>query len=95
FIENGDEIAPNYRSGYESDEFRGGGFSNQAQRLKDVDGNKRGKTAKSPSIKKRRPPVPRLVVGEVVVLRVEGRTATAVVTRATREVHTGDAVELQ
>lgn len=94
-VENGDEIAVNYRSGNQSDEFRGGGFSNQSQRVKDADGSKLGKTVKSPSIKSHRPPVPRQVVGEVVVLRVEGRTATAIVTRSTREVHTGDAVELQ
>lgn len=94
-VEVGDEIVANFRSGYESDELRDGGFSNQAQRVKDVDGSKRGRTVKSPSIKRQRPSVPRLVVGEVVVLRVEGRTATAIITRATREVHTGDAVELQ
>jgi hypothetical protein len=94
-VENSDEITANSRDGYESDELRGGSFSNQSQRVKDVDGSKRGKTVKSPSIKNRRPPVPRLVVGEVVVLRVEGRSATAIITRATREVHTGDAVELQ
>lgn len=94
-VENRDEIAANSRGGYESDELRGGGLSNQAQRVKDVGGSKRGTTVKSPSIKRQRPPVPRLVVGEVVVLRVEGRTATAIVTRSTREVHTGDAVELQ
>lgn len=94
-VENSDEIVANARDGYESDELRGGGFSNQAQRVKNVSGSKRGITVKSPSIKRQRPPVPRLVVGEIVVLRVEGRTATAVITRATREVHTGDAVELQ
>ena len=94
-VENSDEVVVNSRAGFESDEFRGGGFSNQSQRVKKVDGGKDGKTVKSPSIKNHRPPVPRLVVGEVVVLRVEGRSATAVITRATREVHTGDAVELQ
>jgi hypothetical protein len=94
-VEYSDEIAANSRGGYESDELRGGGISNQSQRVKDIGGSKRGKTVKSPAIKRQRPPVPRLVVGEVVVLRVEGRTATAIITRATREVHTGDAVELQ
>jgi hypothetical protein len=95
FIKHGDEVVANSRSGYESDELRGGTFSNQAQRVKDAGGSKRGKTVKSPSIKKNRPSVPRFVVGEVVVLRVEGRSATAVITRAAREVHTGDAVEVQ
>jgi hypothetical protein len=95
FVEFGDEIVANARRGFESDEFREGGFSNQAQRLKDVDGSKYGQTVKTPSIKRRRPAVPRKVVGEVVVIRVEGRTATAVVTRIAQEIHTGDAVEVQ
>ena len=95
FVKYGDEIVANYRGGFESDELRGGGFSNQAQRLKNAGGSKRGRPVKTPQIKHDRPPVPREVVGELVVLRVEGRTATAVVTRVAREIHTGDAVELQ
>jgi hypothetical protein len=94
-VNYGDEIAVNSRRGFESNELRGGGFSNQAQRVKDVDGPKSGHTVKTPAIKHRRPPVPRKVVGELVVLRVEGRTATAVVTRALQEINTGDAVEVQ
>jgi hypothetical protein len=94
-VEYGDELAANARRGFESNELRGGGFSNQAQRVKDVDGSKYGATVKTPSIRRQRPPVPRRVVGEIVVLRVEGRTATAVVTRIAQEIHTGDAVELQ
>ncbi len=90
-----EEVAANARRGFESDVFRGGGHSNQAQRLKDIDGSKYGTTVKTPEIKRRRPAVPRKVVGEIVVLRVEGRTATAVVTRVAQEVHTGDAVEVQ
>ncbi|HEV3468023.1 MAG TPA: hypothetical protein VG148_01770 [Pyrinomonadaceae bacterium] len=95
FVEYGDEMAQNTRRGFESDEFRGGKFSNQAQRLKDVDGSSSGPTVKTPKIKSRRPPVPRQVVGELVVLHVEGRTATAVITRVIQEVHTGDHVEVQ
>ena len=94
-VNYGDERAANARRGFESDEFRGGGFSNQAQRLKDVDGSKYGETVKTPAIRRARPAVPRKVVGEVVVLRVEGRTATAIVTRVAQEIHTGDAVEVQ
>ena len=94
-VEDGGEIAANARRGFQSDEFQGGGFSNQSQRVKDVNGSKYGATVKTHSIKHRRPPVPRLVVGEVVVLHVEGRTATAVVTRVAQEIHTGDAVEMQ
>lgn len=94
-VHSGEEITANSRRGYESNELRGGTFSNQAQRVSNVDGPKSGSTVKSPTIKRRRPPVPRKVVGEIVVLRVEGRTATAVVTRVAQEIHTGDAVELQ
>jgi len=94
-VNYGDEIAANARRGFESNELRGGGFSNQAQRVKDVDGSKYGPTVKTPSIKHKRPPVPRKVVGELVVLHVEGRTAVAVITRVAQEIHTGDAVEVQ
>jgi hypothetical protein len=94
-VHYGDEIAANARRGFESEEFRGGGFSNQTQRVKDVDGSKYGQTVKTPSVRRHRPEVPRKVVGELVVLHVEGRTATAVVTRVAQEIHTGDAVEVQ
>lgn len=94
-VEYDEEIAANARRGFESDVFKGGGHSNQAQRVRDIDGSKYGSTVKTPEIKRRRPAVPRKVVGEIVVLRVEGRTATAVVTRVAQEIHTGDAVEVQ
>lgn len=94
-VEYDEEIVANARRGFESDVFKGGGHSNQSQRVKDVDGSMYSQTVKTPEIKRRRPPVPRKVVGEIVILRVEGRTATAVVTRVAQEVHTGDAVEVQ
>jgi hypothetical protein len=94
-VNYGDELAANARRGFESNELRGGGFSDQAQRVSDVNGSKFGPTVKTPSIKRQRPPVPRKVVGEVFVFHVEGRTATAVITRVAKEIHTGDAVELQ
>lgn len=94
-VKQQNEVAANARRGFESDHKRGGQFSNQAQRLKDVDGDKYGPTVKSPEIKERRPAVPRRVLGELVVVHVEGRTATAVVTRVAQEIHTGDHVEVQ
>lgn len=94
-VDYDDEQAANARRGFESDEFRGGGFSNQTQRVRDVNGSKYGETVKTPAVRRARPAVPRKVVGELVVIRVEGRTATAVVTRVAQEVHTGDAVEVQ
>ncbi len=39
--------------------------------------------------------LPRKVVGEVCIIRVENKTATAVITRVTQEVFLGDYVELQ
>jgi hypothetical protein len=94
-VKPGNELAANARRGFESDHKQGGGFSIQAQRVKDVDGSKYDTTVKTPEIRRRRPPVPRRVLGEIVVLHVEGRTATAVVTRAAQEIHTGDYVEVQ
>jgi hypothetical protein len=94
-VKHRDEQAANARRGFESEEFHSGGFSNQSQRVKDVDGSKYGETVKTPAVRRARPTVPRKVVGELVVLRVEGRTATAVVTRVAQEIHTGDAVEVQ
>ena len=94
-VKQGEEIAPNARRGFESEHKRGGGFSNHSQRVKDVDGSKYGQTVKTPEIQERRPAVPRRVLGELVVMHVEGRTATALVTRVAQEIHTGDYVEVQ
>jgi len=94
-VEYDKEIEANRRDGFQSERLRGGGFSIQSHRVRDVNGSSSGPTVKTPSIKRHRPQVPRKVVGEVVVTRVEGRTATAVVTRVAQEVHTGDAVEVQ
>jgi hypothetical protein len=94
-VEYDDEIASNSNRGFESDGRRGGSYSIQTQRVKDVSGSESGQTVKTPDIRRARPTVPRKVVGELVVLRVEGRTATAVVTRVAQEIHTGDAVEVQ
>jgi hypothetical protein len=94
-VKQRDEIGANARRGFESDLKAGGGFSNQANRVKDVDGSKYGQTVKTPEIRKRRPAVPRRVLGELVVLHVEGRTATAIVSRVAQEIHTGDHVEVQ
>ncbi|HWS89748.1 MAG TPA: hypothetical protein VN282_22445 [Pyrinomonadaceae bacterium] len=94
-VDYGDEVTGNINNGFQSDSRRGGRHSNKAQRVKDVSGSESGDTVKTPDIKRKRPAVPRKVVGELVVLRVEGRTATAVVTRVAQEIHTGDAVEVQ
>jgi hypothetical protein len=39
--------------------------------------------------------MPRKIVGEMVIIDVQTRTATAIITRTVGEVHTGDWVEIQ
>lgn len=78
--------------GFESDEYRGGKFSNQSGRK---DGDKaQGRTVTTARAKAGRPAL-RKVLGEAVVLNVKERTATIVITRTAQEIHTGDQVELQ
>jgi hypothetical protein len=91
-----EEVTPGGSGGFESERFRGGKYSNQAPRVKDPtrDGP-RGPVLKLPEIKRTRPALPRKIVGEMVILNVQQRTATAVITRVAQEVHTGDHVEIQ
>jgi hypothetical protein len=87
--------------GFSSDRFRGGGFSTQGQRAKDStalvdnEGFYRFRPITTKEIKRDRPKMPRKIVGEMVIIDVQTRTATAVITRVTSEVHTGDWVEIQ
>jgi hypothetical protein len=94
-----EEIAPATHDGYESDRFAGGKYSSQSQRTKDYPNTPglyiREDAVTTHEIKRRRPRVPRKVVGELVILSVQTRTATAIITRVAQEVHTGDYVELQ
>jgi hypothetical protein len=89
------EVTPNASRRFESERFRGGKFSNQSQRVKNPYGGTFSETVTTPEIRARRPAAPRKIVGEIVVLSVQGRTAAAVITRVAQEVHTGDFVELQ
>ncbi len=79
--------------GFQSEEYRGGKFSNQAARKKGEQA--RGRVVTTEDAKSRRPNNIRQVVGELVVLNVREKTATAMVVRTTQEVHTGDFVEIQ
>ncbi len=79
--------------GFQSDEYRGGKFSNQAAR-KSGD-RARGKVVTSDDAKAGRPEILRRVLGEMVILNVKEKTATAIITRSLSEIHTGDSVELQ
>lgn len=79
--------------GFQSDEYRGGKFSNQAPRRANEKADGRIITTKR--AKRNRPNNLRNVVGEIVILSVKEKTATAVITRTAQEIHTGDRVELQ
>ena len=83
----------NREGGFESDRYRGGRYSNQASRKAGT--NADGRIVSSENAKSRRPKGLRRVVGELVVLKVSERTATAVVVRTSSEIHTGDHVEVQ
>jgi hypothetical protein len=96
-----EEQARNRASGFQSERYRGGGFSIQGQRAKDstafvdAEGRYRYKPITTHEVKKHRPLMPRKIVGEMVIIDVQTRTATAIVTRTVGEAHTGDWVEIQ
>lgn len=87
-----DESVSARDEGFQSETYRGGKFSNQAARKRGE--TARGKVETTASAKEGRPAI-RKVVGEVVILNVKEKTATAMVVRNTQEIHTGDYVELQ
>lgn len=91
-----EEVTPSANYGFESERFRGGKFSIKSQRVEDPNRTGiHGPMVTTPKIKRRRPPMPRKIVGEIVVLNVQARTATAVITRVAQEIHTGDYVEVK
>ncbi len=91
-----EEVAPSANYGFESEVFRGGRFSINSQRVENARrGDIHGPVMTTPKVKRRRPPMPRKIVGEIVVLNVQARTATAVITRVAQEIHTGDFVEVK
>jgi hypothetical protein len=96
-----EEGARGRATGFQSESYRGGGFGIQAQRAKDSTAlvNSEGRYKYRPittrEIKNNRPLMPRKIVGEAVIIDIQTRTATAVITRTHSEVHTGDWVEVQ
>jgi hypothetical protein len=80
------------RDNFGSFEYRGGRFSNQAGRK--GGSRARGEVVTTEDAKEDRPMI-RKVVGEMVILNVKERVATAMVTRTAQEIHTGDWVEVQ
>ncbi len=73
-------------------EYRGGEFSNQTARKSGDNAN--GRVVTTDKAKEGRPDI-RKVVGELIVLNVKEKTATAMVVRNAQEIHTGDWVEIQ
>ena len=91
-----DDVAVGARYGFESEVFRGGQLSNQAPRAEyPPEDSVKGPVRKLGTTKSRRPRLPRKNVGELVVLNVQRRTATAIITRSVQEIHTGDYVEVR
>ena len=76
-----DKIVKDKSSGYESDRLRGGKQSIQGTRVP------------TEQVLRDRPPLPRKVLGELVVLRTEKNTSVAMITRTTAEVQIGDMIE--
>lgn len=92
FTSDEDESVSARDEGYPSDVYRGGKFSNQSAR-KSGD-RAQGRVVTTEKAKEGRPEL-RKIVGEIVVLNVKEKTATAVITRTAQEIHTGDWVEIQ
>lgn len=86
------ESVPNAVSDYGSSTYQGGGFSNQTARKSGE--NAGGKAVTTGGAKGGRPDF-RKVVGELIVLNVKERTATAMIVRNAQEIHPGDWVEVQ
>lgn len=76
-----DKITKSKSDGFGSDRYRGGEFS--------VEGTHTSRE----KVMKTRPDVPRKVLGELIVLKVEKTTSVALITRTTAEVNIGDHVE--
>jgi hypothetical protein len=75
-----DKINQKKNQGFESDRYRGGEYSVDTQATHD-------------EILRTRPEIPRKVLGELVLLKVEKSTAVAVITRTNEEINIGDFIE--
>lgn len=78
---NDDDVTQRRSGGYQSDTYKGGTYSIDHPRVARQD------------VKNARPELPHKIVGELVVISVQGKSATAIVTRTTQEVHPGDWIE--
>lgn len=93
FVNDEDESVEARVSDYASNEYKGGKFSNQAPRKKNADAT--GGIETTEEAKENRPADLRKIVGELIILNVKEKTATAMIVRNAQEIHTGDYVELQ
>jgi hypothetical protein len=93
FDNDGDEANSARRGDFQSNEYRGSKFSTLSARKSGERAG--GEVVTSEKAKKDRPQGLRKVVGEIVILNVKEKTATAMITRTAQEIHTGDIVELQ
>jgi len=93
FVADGHESVSARDEGFQGNEFRGGKFSIQAARKKGE--RARGSVVTTEDAKEDRPEGLRKVVGEAMIVNVKERSATAVITRTTQEIVTGDYVEVQ
>lgn len=80
-------------SDYGSDTFKGSTFSIMSPR--NDGGTAEGKIVTTKKAKSQRPAGLRKIVGEMIILSVKERTATALIIRNAQEIHTGDLVEIQ
>jgi hypothetical protein len=76
-----DNVVQERSGGYGSDHYRGGDFSMGSTRVPRKD------------VMRKRPALPRKVMGEMILLRVERNSAVALITRTVAEVNIGDFVE--
>jgi hypothetical protein len=76
-----DKVVKDRSRQYGSDRYRGGDFSIQSTRVP------------AEQVFRERPPLPRKVLGELVVIKTEKSTAVGMITRTTAEVQIGDLVE--
>jgi hypothetical protein len=76
-----DKVTQDRSKGFGSERFRGGDFS--------IDSS----PVSSEHVLQSRPPLPRKVVGELVVLKVEKSASVALITRTNAEVNIGDFIE--
>ncbi len=76
-----DKVTKDRSSGYSGDRYHGGEYSIQGTRVP------------QDQVMRDRPPLPRKVLGELVVLKVEKGTSVALITRTTAEVWIGDRIE--